>query len=526
MVAEIEDHILLNDDILRRDPEGPMDILTTEKVMVFKGIQIPLHTVGEQKQKIMVLAVNTLVLPGMTEQIVDGYLDQSKEHEGAEQCMLVEPDPGFKQRYGYMVVPAVVDMAGRTTTRVRVFNPYAEPVTRHGNVVKASMEETVVKRVLMNEESPLDRYNSQPTRWVVLEKELPNGGPKYRVGQMECVEELPVPPYLQTLFEKAAVKQNKAEQRAISRLLNSFHDVFSRDEFDLSKMHLVEHHIETGDAVPVKLPPRCIPLAFGDEDCRELEKLKRRGVIKPSTSPWAAPLVMVRIHCGVPRMCLDYRRLNAVTKDVAYSIPHTQDCLDAVAGATLFSTMDITAAYHQIPVAKEDIPKMAFITKYGLYEFITMPFGLKTAPQTYQRLMELALSGLQWTACLIYLDDVIVYGKTFEKHLQRLSLVFQRFRQEGLKLKPGKCHFFETQVTFLGHVLTLDGVLPDPGNVEKITTWPVPTCVTDVRAVLGMGNYYWGFIKDYSKKMQPLIQLTKKDKSFGGQLSARGHSTG
>ena len=153
---------------------------------------------------------------------------------------------------------------------------------------------------------------------------------------------------------------------------------------------------------------------------------------------------------------------------------------------------------------------MAFITKYGLYEFKTMPFGLKTTPQTYQRLMELILSRLHWTACLIYLDNVIVYGKTFEEHLQRLSLVLQRFCQVGLKLKPSKCHFFETQVTFLEHLLIPDGVLSDPGNVEKITTWPVLTCVTDVRAVLGMGNYYRRFIRDYSKKMQPPIKLTKK----------------
>ena len=164
MVAEIGDQILLGDDILRRDPEGPMDILNMEKVMVFKGLQIPLHTVGEQKQKIKVLAVNTLVLPGMTEQIVDGYLDWSEEDEWAEQCILVESDLGFTQRYGCMVVPAIVDVAGRTTTRVRVFNPYAEPVMIHGDVVMASMEVTSVKRVLMNEEGPLDRYNYQSTR--------------------------------------------------------------------------------------------------------------------------------------------------------------------------------------------------------------------------------------------------------------------------------------------------------------------------------------------------------------------------
>ena len=242
---------------------------------------------------------------------------------------------------------------------------------------------------------------------------------------MECMEELPVPPHLQTLFEKATAKQSKTEERVINQLLNSFHNVFSRDEFDLGKTHLVEHHIETGDAAPVMLPPQCIPLAFVDEDCKELEKLKRRGVIQPSTSPWAAPLVMVQKCCGALQMCLYYCHLNVVTKDVAYPIPHTLDCLDAVAGATLFSMMDITAAYHQIPVAKEDIARTVFITKYGLYEFKTMPFGLKIALQTYQRLMELALSVLQWTACLIYHEDVIVYGKTFDEHLQRLSMVLQ-----------------------------------------------------------------------------------------------------
>ena len=156
MVVEIEDQILLSDDILRRGPEGPMDILNTEKVMVFHGGQIPLHTVGEQKQKIKVLAMNILVLLGITEQIVDGYLDQSEEDEWPEQCMLVESDPGFNQRYGCMLTPAIVDVAGRTTARVRVFNPYTEPVTIHGDVVMASMVEILVKRVLINEESPLD----------------------------------------------------------------------------------------------------------------------------------------------------------------------------------------------------------------------------------------------------------------------------------------------------------------------------------------------------------------------------------
>ena len=196
-------------------------------------------------------------------------------------------------------------------------------------------------------------------------------------------------------------------------------------------------------------------------------------------------------------MSLDYHRLSAVPEDVAYKTPHTQDCLNVVAGSSMFSIMDITATYHQICVAVKDIPKTAFITKYGLYELKTMPFELKIAPQTYQWLMELALSGLQWTACLIYLDDVIIFRKTFEEHLQRLRMVLQQFQEAGLKMKPSKCYFFETQVTFLGHVLTPEGVLPDPDNVQKIKMWPDLSCVTDVQAFLGKGNHYRHFIQDY-----------------------------
>ncbi len=190
-----------------------------------------------------------------------------------------------------------------------------------------------------------------------------------------------------------------------------------------------------------------------------------------------------------------------MTEDDAFPIPRTQDCLDAVAGATLFSTMDITSAYHQIPVVPGDVQKTAFVTKYSLFEFRTMLFGLKTAPATYQRLMELALSGLQWTSCLIYLDDVIVFGKTFDEHLGRLAAVLQRFCEAGLKLKPEKCNFFETEVKFLGHVLTPEGVLPDLENVKKILQWPEPKNVTDIRGLLGMGNYYSRFIRGYSEKV-------------------------
>ena len=267
--------------------------------------------------------------------------------------------------------------------------------------------------------------------------------------------------------------------------------------------------------------PRWTPLAFAGEDRAALEKLQSQGTTRPSNSPWAVPLVFVRKRDGSVRPCVDFRQLNDRTKKDAFPIPRTQDCLDALEGSVFFSTLDITSAYNQIPIRDEDIPKTAFVTKYGLYEFITMPFGLCNAPATFQRLMEIALGGLQWSTCLIYLDDVTVFSKTFREHLSRLEQVLERIHSAGLKLKPRKCHLFESEVTFLGHVLSQDGLRPNPDNIQKLMDWPVPGNVTEVRGFLGLGNYYHRFVHNYSQIAQPLIDLTHKGKSFNWSLDCQ-----
>ena len=163
---------------------------------------------------------------------------------------------------------------------------------------------------------------------------------------------------------------------------------------------------------------------------------------------------------------------------------------------------------------ESDIPKTAFITRWGQMEFLRMPMGINNAPQAFTRLMELALAGLQWTTCVVYLDDVIVFGKTIEEHLIRLDGVLERFRTNGLKLKPTKCQFFQEKVPFLGHMVSKEGVQPLPENIEKVKSWAIPKDVTDIRAIIGLGSYYWRFIKNYSEKVRPLAELTKKDVPF------------
>ena len=323
-----------------------------------------------------------------------------------------------------------------------------------------------------------------------------------------------LPEHLQKMFEDSSAGLTPPECDKLRGLLTKYSTVFSKNEDDLGCTHLVEHAIDTGDATPVKFPPRRVPLAYVGEDKKALDQLMRRGCIRPSASPWGAPLVFVRKKDGSVRCCMDNRRLNAVTVKDAYPLPRTEDCIDALSGATLFSTMDITSAYNQVPIKEEDIPKTAFVTKYGLFEHVTMCFGLCNAPSTFQRLMEIVLAGLQWQTCLVYLDDVIIYSRTFNEHLDRLEGVLQRIRESGLKLKPKKCHLLQEEVTFLGHVISSKGILPDPSNVQKLQDWPTPTKVKDVRAFLGLGNYYKKFVKDYSQLVKPLTSLTQKNAAF------------
>ena len=187
---------------------------------------------------------------------------------------------------------------------------------------------------------------------------------------------------------------------------------------------------------------------------------------------------------------MDYRKLNSVTKKDAYPIPRIDDMLDTLAGSHWFSTLDLVSGYWQVEMSQQDQEKTAFCVPDGLFEFKVMPFGLSNAPVTFQRLMDLLLAGLKWNTCLVYLDDVIVVGSTFEEHLFRLREVFQRFRNAGLKLKPNKCSFYQEEVHFLGHIVSATGIRADPGKTNLVENWPVPTSTKEVQKFLGLVNYY------------------------------------
>ena len=286
--------------------------------------------------------------------------------------------------------------------------------------------------------------------------------------------------------------------------------MFALDETELCSTDWVTHSIDTGDQHPIRQPPRRIPYALRKKVEEMVGKMLDRGVIQPSRSPWGSPIVLVAKKDSSTCFCVDYRRLNAVTKMDVYPLPRIDDSLDLLAGSKYFSTLDLASGYWQVGMDRKSQKKTAFVTHSGLYEFQVMPFGLCNAPATFQRLMEAVLVGLAHNVCVVYLDNILVMGATFEEHLDNLSSVLTRLREAGLRLKPAKCHLVE----FLGHVVSATGVAADPAKVEAVKNYPTPTDLKKLRSFLGLASYYRRFIPHFSVVAGPLHALTHKDVPF------------
>ncbi|XP_043207943.1 uncharacterized protein LOC122373698 [Amphibalanus amphitrite] len=247
----------------------------------------------------------------------------------------------------------------------------------------------------------------------------------------------------------------------------------------------------------------------------EVRDMLEKGVIEPSVSPYAAGVVLVPKKTGELRFCVDYRGLNEVTKPDHYPLPVAHnEIFDTLGEATIFSCLDCQQGYWQVKVAAEDRPKTAFRCFLGLFQFLKLPFGLKGAPATYQRLMSHVLSGYTGKFCHCFIDDIICYSKNFEEHLEHLKLIFGRLSEAGIKLKPSKCAFAKESVTYLGHRISVGELRPDPDNVEKIRNLPPPTTRREVRSFIGMASYYRCFVPDFSRRAKPLTDLTKTTVPF------------
>jgi hypothetical protein len=264
---------------------------------------------------------------------------------------------------------------------------------------------------------------------------------------------------------------------------------------------------------PISKRPYRMPPAELAELKKQLQELLDKGFIRPSTSPWGCPALFVKKKGESLRLCIDYRPLNAVTIKNKYPLPRI-DVLDQLVGAKVFSKIDLHSGYHQIKIRASDIPKTAFSTRYGLYEYLVMSVGLTNAPAYYMYLMNSVFMPELDKFVVVFIDDILVYSTNEEEHTGHLHIVLQRLREHRLYAKLSKCDFWLKEIKFLGHTISQAGITVDPDKVQEVMNWKPPTTVHQIQSFLGLAGYYRRFILDFSQIAKPMTKLLKKGAKF------------
>ncbi|KAL4021115.1 hypothetical protein IC575_019905 [Cucumis melo] len=292
-------------------------------------------------------------------------------------------------------------------------------------------------------------------------------------------------------------------------------DVFPEELPGLPPHREVEFAIELEPGtVPIsRAPYRMAPTELKELKV-QLQELLDKGFIRPSVFPWGAPVLFVKKKDGSMRLCIDYRELNKVTVKNRYPLPRIDDLFEKLQGATVFSKIDLRSGYHQLRIKDGDVPKTAFRSMYGHYEFIVMSFGLTNAPAVFMDLMNRVFREFLDTFVIVFIDDILIYSKTEAEHEEHLRIVLQTLRDNKLYAKFSKCEFWLKQVSFLGHVVSKAGVFVDPAKIEAVTGWTRPSTVSEVRSFLGLAGYYRRFVENFSRIATPLTQLTRKGAPF------------
>ena len=478
-------NIVLGRDFLHKfsaiiDVRGQTVKFAPDNIVSFVNKDLPPHASE-------VRVAQTVIVDASSESVIPAYLTTPPSENIIG---LIEAVPKLSDRYHLFAASSVSSPGEDGRVSFRLLNPTEQPVLLHKGT-------TIGQFVENNSDATIISLEPEPS--------------------VSCKPTRPTEPKEQFLSRFASFPSKALsafENKCLAELLEAYADIFASSSLDLGRTNIVQHSIDTGEARPIKQPPYRVSQTQRAEIETHIANMLKQGIIDVSSSPWSSPVVLVKKKDGTTRFCVDYRKLNAVTRKDSYPLPRIDDILDSLSGSKYFTTLDLQSGYHQVAMSPDSKDKTAFATHAGIYAYDVMSFGLCNAPPCFQRLMSRVLHGLEWKLCLVYIDDVIIFAPSLEEHLSRLQLVFERFRQANLKLKPSKCHFAETSVNFLGFVVSANGISPDPDKIFAVQSFPRPKSVKDVRSFLGLANYYRRFVHNFAKISSPLNRLTRKDIVF------------
>ena len=479
----------------------------------------------QSKRPCQVKATDDFVLEPNSESVIWG----SYENQLPEGDALVSSSATMPQLDLFVAgVLATTNNANRTVP-VRVLNP--------GNVTKTVRKGTHIAELRMLDDSDLVRCCKPRSSTCVETESNDQAGFRSRSVNMEAdnlnnpevsrsrtamsattgkKDDQPSDEF-KAMFDLSKSTFDEQQRNTLMQLLWEYKDIFAGLGNSLGKTDVMQFEIELkDDAVPFKARPYRSNPHVRSEIKKQVQDMLNKDIIEPSTSQFGSPVLLVSKPDGSYRFCIDYRKLNSMTKIDCHPIARADDCLESLgaSGAKYFTSLDLESGYWQLPVHPDSRQYTAFVTHDGLYQCKRMSFGLVNAPSVFSRLMSRVLQGLAWDICLVYLDDVIIFSSTFEEHLVRLRQVFDRFRDANLTLKPKKSFFGQKRIKFLGHYVSSEGIEPMPEKCKAVQEFPTPKKVKEVRSFLGLAGYYRRFIKDFSKIASPMIDLTKKDQEF------------
>ncbi len=511
VARDIQQDIILGWDFL---VANEIDVLVSESCLSIGNHKIPLLTMENLFPHVCSAVVaETMVIPANSEMIIPLKLLDNQDsqeviyynYEG-----IFEPDSHLDED---ILVASVATKSEKGIIPVLVMNLSCEDVNIYANIpmgyyhsvqhkggeIYEIMENVCEIDVKQNFTIPSQGQNRHKETHISQVNQKSTGKPYPKVD----------------LSQSDLETDQKVQVEA---LLEEFDDIFSKHSRDYGRTDLISHKINLTESEPPKSRLYRVPPKQREVMRQKVDELVEDDLIEPSDSNFASPALLVRKktpdNSVQYRLVIDFRAINKISLKDSHSLPRIDDSIDALVGNAHFSTLDLASGFWQVEMEESDRDITTFSTGDGLYKWKVMPMGLKNSSATFQRLMELIFHGMHWTKVCFFIDDVIIFGKTFDQKMANMRDAFTRLRKAGLKVRPDKCQLFCKEVTFLGHIVSREGVKPDPSNIEKVKNWPRPQNVTGLRGWLGLTGFYRKYIKSYAKIAQPLLHLIKKEVPF------------